>query len=238
MKLFLTTSLNPATKKKGYYGGISFLDNQNEFKQDFGLDLVILPEKMTINNNFSTRPILQNHADKYKFDISMYLCMLYYVGEDKIDPNLNIQEVCRRLSDLKQKMNDNGRVYTDTPDELVDKYISLVVSLPNDAVKWPIQLCSAYLSALTSELASDTTDKASFSMPDLTSLPTKALQIEALRKVRSQAAISYKSTKKAEKTISTLLRSMHISQHRGLNLYTESEGSVINDTASHGQLCC
>ena len=153
MKLFVTTSSNSATEMKGYYCGISFLDNQNEFKQTFGLGPVILPEKLTINDNLSTRRILQNYADKCKFDICMYLCMLDYVGEDKIDPTLNVQEVCRRISDLKQKMSDNERVYTDTPDELFDKYISHAVNLPNDAAKWPIQLCSTYLSALTSELA-------------------------------------------------------------------------------------
>ena len=62
--------------------------------------------------------------------------MLDCVGSDKVDPTLNVQEVCRQISGLRQRYSDdNGRVYTDTPDKLFDKYISLSVNLPAVAAK-------------------------------------------------------------------------------------------------------
>ena len=126
----------------------------------------------------------------------MHLCILDYVGSDAIDPTLSVQEVCRKNSDLKQVYSVNGKVFTDTPDEIFDKYISLVVNLPDNAAKWPIQLCLAYFAALTSDLASAITNDKSFVMPDLTTFATKATQLSDFRKVRSQAATNYKVVKK------------------------------------------
>ena len=129
------------------------------------------------NDNLSTSCTIQEYAEKCKFDIFMHVCMLDYVGSNRIDRILNVQEVCRQVSDLSQVRSNNGKVFTDKPDKLFDKYISLAVNWPDDAAIWPIQLYSAYLSALTSGLATDMTDEAPFIMPDLTTLRTKLLQI-------------------------------------------------------------
>ena len=84
-----------------------------------------------------------------------------------------------------------------------------MVNLPDNAEKWPIQLCPEYFAALTSDLASAMTDNKLFVMPYLTTLPTKATQLSALRIVRSQAATSYIVLKKTEETMTALLRSMN-----------------------------
>ena len=113
----------------------------------------------------------------------MHLCMLDYVGSNKIDPTLNVQEVCRQISDLKQFRSVNDSVVTDTSDELFDKYISLAIDSPDSAAKWPIQLCSAIFESLNSDFASAMADKKTVTIPDLTSLPNKAAQFAALRQV-------------------------------------------------------
>ena len=45
MKLFLTSSSKSKKEKKGYYGGVSFLNSQNDFNFTFGIEPVMLPEK-------------------------------------------------------------------------------------------------------------------------------------------------------------------------------------------------
>ena len=235
MKLFLTSSSKSKKERKGYYGGVSFLDSQNEFNLTFGIEPVMLPEKPNDYDSLATSRILQTYTEKCKFDIFMHLCRLDYVGSDKIDPTLSVQEVCRKISDLKQVYSVNGKVFTDTPDDIFDKYISLVVNLPDNAAKWPIQLCSAYFAALTSDLASAMTDDKLFVMPDLTTLPTKATQLAALRKVRSQAATSYKVLKKTKETMTALLRSMNKTQNRGLNFYAGTDGTGNHGNMARGQ---
>ena len=83
----------------------------------------------------------------------MHLCMLDYVGNDKVDPSLNVVEVCRQISEVKQMRMIDGKLQTATPDELFDEFSEISVSLPDNASSWTLQLCSSYLSALTSDLS-------------------------------------------------------------------------------------
>lgn len=62
----------------------------------------------------------------------MHLCMLDYVCHDNIDITLNVQEVCREISNAKQLSSKDGKVYTNTPDELFDKLTWSLDSLPDD----------------------------------------------------------------------------------------------------------
>ena len=66
----------------------------------------------------------------------MHLCMLDYVGHDKIDPALSVQGVCKKLSNLKQNYFAHGRNYAYTPDELFDQFCALSVSLPDNVKTW------------------------------------------------------------------------------------------------------
>ena len=60
-----------------------------------------LPEKPTYTDGLATRNMLRKFSEKCKFDIFMHICMLDYVGGDKIDPTLNVQEICRQITGLK-----------------------------------------------------------------------------------------------------------------------------------------
>ena len=123
------------------------------------------------------------------------MCMWDYVGNDAVDPTLIVQNSCRKISTLEQVWNIGGRVCTDTPDELYTKFSRFFVYLPDKASSWSIQLCSYYLSSLTLQLSEAITSDTTFTMPDLATLTTKALQLVALRTVRSQAATYYKELK-------------------------------------------
>ena len=79
------------------------------------------------------------------------------------------------------------------------------------------------------------TDDKLFVMPDLTTLPTKATQLAALRKVRSQATTSYKILQKTEQTMTALLRSMNKTQNRGLHFYAGTDDTGIHNNIQRGQ---
>ena len=79
--------------------------------------------------------------------------MLNYIGHDKVDPYLNVVEVCHKISEVKQVRLINGRLTTYTPDELFDQYSEIPISLPDNASTWTMKLCSLYLAALTPDLS-------------------------------------------------------------------------------------
>ena len=104
-----------------------------------------------------------------------------------MDTLLSVQEVCCQISAIKQVYSLGGKVRTDTPDELFDKFTSLSVSLPGDTNKWSIQLCSSFLLALPTDLSKKITTESGFVMPNLTTLISKALQLDALRDIHRHA---------------------------------------------------
>ena len=194
--------------KRGYYGPLTFFDTQNEFHNTFGGKPILLASNPMGTTSGGVKDKLRAYGESCKLDIYLSLCEQDYVGEDLVDNALNAQEVCRRIGALKQEWKDvGGRTKLDTPDEIFNKYLQLSTSLPTDALSWPIQLCSSFFAALTPELAERmTTD--SFRMPSLVMLTTKAKQLEALRVVRRQAALSYKSLEEERVRMAKLMKQM------------------------------
>ena len=218
MKLFISNVVDPSASKKGYYGPLNFLDNQEEFYNTFGQKPQILPPVPSSKDTDTVQKVIRDISDKCRLDIFMHLCMMDYVGEATVDPSLNVQEVCRKISSLKLNYIHNNKQVTDTPDELFNKFSSLSVNLPNDAKTWPIQLCSVYLSALSSEISEEMTSDPTFNIPDLTTLTTKSSQLDALRSVRTCAVKVFKQMKKQDEKMSRLFRNMqsphlHRNQH-------------------------
>ena len=89
----------------------------------------------------------------------MHLCMLDYVGNDKVGPSLNVVEVCRQISEVKQMRMVDGKLHTATPDKLFDELSETSISLPDNASSWTLQLCSSYLSALTLDFSEAVTSE-------------------------------------------------------------------------------
>ena len=215
MNLFLASTGTSKTDKKGYYGSMKFLDNQTEFVKTFGSNPTLLPSMPTHPDNGSAMLLLHNFSEKCKLDIFIHLCMLDYVGNDIVDPSLNVVEVCRQISDVKKTRMVNGKLHTATPDELFDEFSEISVSLPDNATSWTLHLCSSYLSALTSDLSEAVTPEKTFVMPNLSTLTTKALQLTALRTVRSQVSASYRELLKEKVKMTTSLRNLNTTQNRG-----------------------
>ena len=143
--------------------------------QTVGLLHTMLPSRPTNNDHDSASNMLKLFSDKCHLDIFLHLCQHDYVGHNNVDPSLNVVDVCHTINNLNQVTLVNGLLIVNTPDELFDKFNELTVNLPDDTTKWTLQLCSAYLSALSPYLSERITSDSSFSMPNLLTLTTKAL---------------------------------------------------------------
>ena len=129
----------------------------------------------------------------------------------------------------------DGKLHTATPDELFDQFSEVSVSLPDSASSWTLQLCSSYLSALTSDFSEAITSEKILVMPDLSILTSKSLQLDALRTVRSQASTSYHELQKEKEKMTTLLHNLNTTRNRGLDLATQGNHRNLQDYSMHWQ---
>ena len=88
------------------------------------------------------------------------------------------------------------------------------VRLSDNTSTWTLQLCSSFLSALTSVFSEAITSEKVFTMLDLSTITTKALQLDILYTVRTQAAISYRSLDKDKLAMVILLRDLNTTKNR------------------------
>ena len=194
--------------RKGYFGPLTFFNTHADFFAIFGTNPNMLASNPLSAQTVGAKGSLRAYSERCKLDVYLNLCSQDYVGNALVDTALNAQEICRRLSELRQEYRDNGgRTKVDSPDELFNKYLQLSTSLSDNAHEWPLQLCSAFFSALTPDLAERMTTDA-FRMPPLTLLTTKAKQLDALRFVRGYAAISFKALEDERDRMTKMLKQM------------------------------
>jgi len=166
--------------REGDFGPLTFSNTHADFFAIFGANPNMLAANPLTAPTGGVKGELRAYGERCKLDVYLNLCSQDYVGNTLVDTALNAQEICRRLSEVKQEYRDNGgRTKVDSPDELFNKYLQLSTSLSDNAHEWPLQLCSAFFAALTPELAERMTTDA-FRMPPLTLLTTKAKQLDAL----------------------------------------------------------
>ena len=177
----------------GYYGPLTFLDNQSEFAITFGVKPHMLPINPTSTGKNEVQMMLREYAEKCKFDIFLEACRDFYVGANAKDSSAKaVHEICKSITSLNQMYYEKGRQVSDTPDVLFGKFVNMASSLPNDATLWSITLCSQFVNSLAVDLR-DEMEALQFRMPSLSGQETKKLQLRALQEVRDYAANAYKS---------------------------------------------
>ena len=77
------------------YGGLEFLDKQDEFDKIFGKNPVLLAPNPTLVDSSTTAKLLLDFSELYRLDVYLHVCYKYYVGSSNIDKNTSEQEVCR-----------------------------------------------------------------------------------------------------------------------------------------------
>ena len=161
--------------------------------------------------------------------VFLAICREDCVGaEDLSSKRKLVHEICKIVLSIEEEIIAPGKgKVTDTPDKLYAQYISIVAGLPDDATMWLITLCSAYLSALTTNLK-DKMDEGEFIMPALSNIITKASQIKGLRVVSMAAVKAHKAMQEEEKRIRHLFSQMKQSRGRDGGSMNHYEGSDDN----------
>ena len=246
---------NAATGKKpeemSYYGALDFLDNQEAFVRVFGKHPELLqatPTKSKHSGGPSIMSIVNAYADKCMFDRFKASCRNDYVGDEGTsDPLLATQDICDKLSKLRQAYKVNNRTVEDHPEDLFQKFLDISVGLPEDATNWSIQLCSTYYGALVTEIRSQMT-KTKFKMPSINGgFNTKTKQLKALRVVRAAAVEAHVSVKDENERIKKLVDQMnggrrggssshYLTQPNEDNQHYEDQHSTPTDRAGTGRV--
>ena len=84
MKLFLLAKNDPKVTKNGFYGDLTFLDSQHNVDTTFGINPRIMPVIPTGSDIHVIQKLLRDFSEACRLDIFMHLCMLDYVGHDKL----------------------------------------------------------------------------------------------------------------------------------------------------------
>ena len=136
MTFFMYSSGSSKNTNKFYYGPLIFLDTQADCNLTYCSWPVILSASSMNNDCAPFQKILWDYAEKCKLDIIIYLCMLNYVGRDKLNPVLNVQEACRNWNHQTRMNFRRQNHYRHT--WIFFEFIWLSVSLPEDATTWSI----------------------------------------------------------------------------------------------------
>ena len=184
---------NISDAKSGYYGGLEFLDKQDEFNKVFGKNPVLLPPNPTSVDSSTTAKLLLDFSELCHLDVYLYTYCKFYVGSSNIDKNTSAQEVFREISDLRQEWKDkHGKLIVDDPEELLTKFLCLAGNLPDSAEGWHIKLCSTYYTPLSRTISDRMTDSDDYTAPSLVGLDTKKKQLEALQIDRKGVTTQHK----------------------------------------------
>ena len=104
-----------------------------------------------------------------------------YVGTDTADTTVYVQEVYNKISQLRQVWKyGKGRMFTDTPEDLYQKYLNHSVILQDNASSWPLQLPPTYLSLLENKFRPRIIPADDFNIPNLSVLHTKSNQLQVI----------------------------------------------------------
>ena len=212
-----------------YYGSLGFVDNQNTFNNIFGIQPTMLQitRLSQLNSNLGADSIsctspaikkIHEYIDKCHFDIFVSVCRDDYVGlSDPASAQRATQEICKKISILKQVSQQRGRRIVLHPAQLFDEFLVLVPSLPDNAAAWSITLCRCFYDGLTQDLQ-DKMEDDGFILPDLTALISKQAQLQALRVIKEASLSSYLKLEAEKKRFTQMMGNTNpsrqsISQH-------------------------
>ena len=117
----------------------------------------------------------------------MHLLDSAYVGNSTVGKDMSHLVVCQHICELKQEYQEHGKTLYCSPEVLCDNFRSLATHLPDQVSAWNVQLSSQYVSVLTNDFKKEIIKDKAYTMPDLSSLPTKSKQLRALEIVRNHA---------------------------------------------------
>ena len=124
---------------------------------------------------------LEQFVHACQLDVFISLCRVDCIWTDTADTTFYVEEVCNKIYQLRQVCKDGKyRTFTDTLEDLYQKYLDRSVSLSDNATSWPLQIPPTYLSSLEDKLHHRVTSVENFHMPDVSVLRTKPKHLQGL----------------------------------------------------------
>jgi len=206
---FLSVSASSGTSETGYFGELTFLDDQQVFQDTFGVQPLILafwPNDTTEH----PKEALVALADKCYLRCFLDQCQLDYVGkESDLDNAKALQEITSAIHRLQQiTTSSSGQRISLSPDDLYLQYMALLPSLPEDCSTWSLVPSHAFFHAL-SPMLQETIEDTDYVLPATNALSSRSAHLAALR----DAASSYKSLKKQQNMMKSLFGATQRSSH-------------------------
>ena len=203
-----------------YLGSLNFLDDQDTFDSVFPAPLPLdedgQPCDRTCSTSVSSR--IKDFLGRCELDLFANILRLDYVGSDSTTSPETIRQISDRLSRLSIVYQSRGQTHTCRVDDLFKKYLSEVPVLPDDTRLWGFTLTNYFWSALPEEMQSRITENRTYKPPDMSTLVTKTIQLNELRKLREAAVQASKDISdhdaKLSRLISEGLKKHHQPYHR------------------------
>jgi hypothetical protein len=184
----ILTSSDPGSLPT-YLGSLNFLDDQDTFDSVFPAPLPLdedgQPCDRTCSTSVSSR--IKDFLGRCELDLFADILRLDYVGSDSATSPETIRQISDRLSRLSIVYQSRGQTHTCRVDDLFKKYLSEVPVLPDDTRLWGFTLTNYFWSALPEEMQSRITENRMYKPPDMSTLVTKTIQLNELRKLREAA---------------------------------------------------
>ena len=132
--------------RTGYYGKLNFFNTQSAFNQIFGIQPKIYHDFENNGDARYAKRVITRFIDECCLDIFIAVCRMYYIVTNNDDINFYVQEVCNDIALLRHTCRyKKGRKMTETPEDLYQKYLNFLVSLPFNASDCPLQLPPTFI---------------------------------------------------------------------------------------------
>jgi hypothetical protein len=193
-----------------YHGSLDFLDSQSIFDSTFPVPTPLIVTKSSVDA-VSIRKAINLVIDQCKFRAFVPIFRSDYVGTADRNDSLSLHATVQTLKkfNMSTRNPSTGHWTNISPDEVFAEYSALTPLLPTQVSLWGLNLVTQYHDALSPDLQELINADTTYSVPDLSTLTTRAAQLSALRSLRVIAVRHYTLMKAQEKLVAkTIARKM------------------------------
>jgi hypothetical protein len=198
-----------------YHGSLDFLDNQATFDAIFPNPMpVTLSSSVTSSctiDSTSVIKVITSFVDQCKFLVFLPLLRTDYVGIADRNNAKALGQIVKAIKLLKMSSCNPGGTWSNlTPDELFAEYSLLTPMLLTNVSLWGFNLVTQFHDGLSTDIQEMLLDDIKYLPSALTTLITKATQLDAVRHLRVAAVRIHSAIRKQEVLISkSIARRLH-----------------------------
>lgn len=217
MARLLAAGTNPGSLPT-FLGSLHFLEDQNIFDSVFPAPQPLEEDGVPCDraSSASVGNRIKEFLGRCELELFADILRLDYVGSDAVTGPETVRQISDRLSRLSIVYQARGQTHTCRVDDLFKKYLSEVPVLPDDTRLWGFTLTNYFWSALPEEMQSRITDNKLYEPPDMSTLVTKTIQLNELRKLREAAVQAAKELSEHDTKLARMI-SESLRKHQPLH---------------------